>query len=90
MGKSKKGLEWIGWDEHQVGRWLVDNGIAAKYADAFVGSEIQGKDLPEVISDEDTLAGMFPCCLEATRLDTCIHIIRPHRKQILDSGGEKS
>ena len=46
------------WDEHQVGNWLKENGIPEEYVQAFVGSKIQGKDLREVISDEDTLTGM--------------------------------
>jgi hypothetical protein len=45
------------WDEHQVGNWLKDTGISEEYVAAFVGSKIRGKDLRQVISDEDTLTG---------------------------------
>jgi hypothetical protein len=83
MGKSKNNNKWLEWDEHQVGNWLKGNGISEEYVTALVGSKIKGKDLGEVISDEDALIGMlFSSCLEATRLT--IHFgFRPHRKQIL-------
>ena len=55
MGRSKN--EWTQWNEHEVGEWLKNNGLK-EYAPAFVENRIKGEDLPEVISDEDTLAGM--------------------------------
>jgi hypothetical protein len=36
----------------------MENGIEEEYASAFVDNKIKGRALPEVISDEDTLAGM--------------------------------
>ena len=55
MGRSKN--EWTKWTEHEVGEWLKNNGLK-ECAPAFVENRIKGEDLPEVISDEDTLAGM--------------------------------
>ena len=53
MGRSKKYLEW---DEHAVGDWLKSNGLE-EYAPVFVENKIKGRDLSQVISDTDTLAG---------------------------------
>jgi hypothetical protein len=52
---------WGEWDEHEVGKWLKNNGIEDKYVGAFVDCGIKGRSLPEVISDEETLAGMYVC-----------------------------
>ena len=60
MGRSK--TEWMDWDEHQVGNWLKDNGIKEEYVAAFVGNKISGKDLREVIADEDALTGLCSHC----------------------------
>jgi hypothetical protein len=44
------------WDENTVGKWLREHGLE-EWAPAFEDNKIRGKDLKEVISDEDTLVG---------------------------------
>jgi hypothetical protein len=65
MGRSNKYLEW---DEHAVGDWLTSNGLQ-EYAPAFVQNKIKGRDLSEVISDTDTLAGRYKYMQTVLRVD---------------------
>ena len=54
MGKKGSAVQWMSWDEFQVGSWMKERGLE-RYAVTFVENGIEGKNLPDCL-DETMLA----------------------------------
>ena len=54
MGKKGSAVQWMHWDEYQVGSWMKKHGLE-RYAATFVENGIAGENLPDCL-DETMLA----------------------------------
>jgi hypothetical protein len=78
MGRSA----WITWTEKEVEEWLKKNGLQ-EYAPAFVANKIKGKDLPEVIADENALAELVQSSFWRVKIKNKIEsLISPTKPQV--------
>ena len=55
MGKKGSAVQWMSWDEFQVGSWMKERGLE-RYAVTFVENGIEGKNLPDCL-EENKLSG---------------------------------